>query len=53
MSMMIDSDFLQTLLTTGRLALWTTIILLIVGLPTAYLLAYKGFRGKKNGRAHV
>ena len=44
--MMIDSDFLQTLLTTGRLALWTTIILLIIGLPTAYLLSYKDFRGK-------
>ena len=44
--MMIDSDFLQTLMTTGRLAFWTTTILLIIGLPVAYLLAYNDFRGK-------
>ena len=43
---MIDSEFLQTLLTTGRLAFWTTLILLIIGLPIAYLLSYNEFRGK-------
>ncbi len=43
---MIDSDFLQTIWTTGRLAFWTTVILLIIGLPVAYLLSYTNFRGK-------
>jgi molybdate transport system permease protein len=36
-------DFIDTLLLTGRLAGWTTIILFIIGLPIAYLLAYKRF----------
>lgn len=44
--MMTDNDFLQTILTTGNLALWTTIILLIIGLPIAYLLSYNDFKGK-------
>ncbi len=43
---MTDNDFLQTILTTGNLALWTTIILLIIGLPIAYLLSYNDFKGK-------
>ena len=39
-------DFLQTMATTGNLALWTTVILLIIGLPVAYFLAYGDFKGK-------
>ncbi|MDR1737329.1 MAG: molybdate ABC transporter permease subunit [Candidatus Symbiothrix sp.] len=35
-----DADFVQTLLLTARLAAATTIILLAVGLPAAYTLAY-------------
>ena len=38
-----DQDFINTLLLTGKLAGWTTFILFIVGLPMAYLLAYKRF----------
>lgn len=41
-----NSDFIQTIVTTANLALWTTVILLIVGLPAAYALAYNEFRGK-------
>jgi molybdate transport system permease protein len=40
---MMDQDFINTLLLTGKLAGWTTFILFIVGLPMAYLLAYKQF----------
>ena len=38
-----NSDFLNTLLLTGKLAGWTTIILLLIGFPIAYLLAYRRF----------
>jgi len=38
-----STDFVQTLWLTGRLAGLTTLILLIVGMPLAYLLAYKRF----------
>ncbi len=38
-----STDFIQTLLLTSRLAGFTTLILLIVGMPVAYLLAYKRF----------
>jgi len=38
-----NEDFINTLLLTGKLAGWTTIILFIIGLPIAYLLAYKRF----------
>ena len=38
-----DQDFINTLLLTGRLAGWTTLILFIIGFPIAYLLAYKRF----------
>ncbi len=41
-----SGDFLQTMATTGNLALWTTVILLIIGLPVAYFLAYGDFKGK-------
>lgn len=40
---MVDSEFIQTLLLTGKLASYTTAILLVVGLPVAYMLAYKRF----------
>jgi len=38
-----NQDFIQTLLLTAKLATWTTAILLVVGFPVAYLLAYKRF----------
>ena len=40
---MINQDFTNTLLLTGRLAGWTTAILFVIGFPIAYLLAYKRF----------
>jgi len=40
---MMNEDFLNTLLLTGRLAGWTTLILLVIGFPIAYLLAYRRF----------
>ena len=38
-----SEDFVKTLLLTGKLATWTTVILFLIGLPLAYLLAYKRF----------
>jgi len=38
-----EPEFYQTLLLTGKLATWTTILLLLIGFPVAYLLAYKRF----------
>lgn len=38
-----SEDFINTLLLTGKLAGWTTAILFVIGLPIAYLLAYKRF----------
>jgi molybdate transport system permease protein len=38
-----DTDFINTLLLTGRLAFWTTFILFVFGFPLAYLLAYRRF----------
>ena len=38
-----NEDFLNTLLLTGKLAGWTTVILLIIGFPVAYLLVYRRF----------
>jgi len=40
---MVNQDFINTLLLTGKLASWTTFILFIIGFPLAYLLAYKRF----------
>lgn len=40
------SDFSQTLLLTGKLAALTTLLLLVLGVPLAYWLAYARFRGK-------
>ncbi len=44
--MITENDFLQTILTTGNLALWTTVILLMIGMPIAYILSYSDFKGK-------
>lgn len=41
-----DSTFAQTLWLTGKLAVFTTVILIIIGLPLAYWLAYSKFRLK-------
>lgn len=41
-----DPDFLQTLWITLKLALITTFVLLIIGLPISYWLAYSRFRFK-------
>lgn len=41
--MIMGSDFIQTMLLTGKLATCTTILLLLIGFPLAYLLAYKHF----------
>lgn len=41
-----DTEFLTTLWVTLKLALSTTGILIILGLPIAYFLAYSTFRGK-------
>lgn len=38
-----NEDFISTLLLTGKLAGWTTLILLITGFPVAYWLVYKRF----------
>ncbi|MFM2290541.1 MAG: hypothetical protein RIS29_354 [Bacteroidota bacterium] len=38
-----NEDFIQTLLLTGKLAGWTTVILLIIGFPIAYTLVYRRF----------
>jgi len=40
---MMNQDFINTLLLTGKLAGWTTVILLVIGFPIAYLLAYRRF----------
>lgn len=41
--MIVGEDFLQTMFLTGKLAVSTTVLLLIIGFPLAYLLAYKRF----------
>lgn len=38
-----NEDFINTLLLTGKLAGWTTSILLLIGFPLAALLAYRKF----------
>ncbi len=43
---MIDSEFIQTLIITFKLATFTTVILLLLGIPLAALLAFKKFRFK-------
>ncbi|MEG0925232.1 MULTISPECIES: molybdate ABC transporter permease subunit [Chryseobacterium] len=41
-----DQDFIYTLFLTGKLALITTLALIILGLPAAYWLAYSRFKMK-------
>lgn len=41
-----NQDFLYTLLLTGKLALITTSILIVIGIPVAYWLTYSKFRFK-------
>jgi molybdate transport system permease protein len=36
-------EFIATLFLTGKLAFWTTTILLLIGFPIAYILAYRSF----------
>lgn len=43
---MLNQDFIYTLLLTGKLAVITTIILIIIGIPAAYYLTYSSFRLK-------
>ena len=38
-----NTDFTNTLLLTGKLAGWTTVILFLLGFPLAYVLAYRRF----------
>ncbi len=38
-----DLDFIETLMLTGKLAFWTTLILFVVSMPIAYILAYRRF----------
>ncbi|MFI3303590.1 MAG: molybdate ABC transporter permease subunit [Rikenellaceae bacterium] len=41
-----DAEFLETLLLTGKLAVFSTSILFVVALPIAYLLAFRRFFGR-------
>jgi molybdate transport system permease protein len=41
-----SSEFIETLLVTGKLAVATTILLFIIGLPVSYMLAFARFRLK-------
>lgn len=41
-----DQDFIYTLVLTGKLATITTIVLIVVGLPIAYWLAYSKYKIK-------
>lgn len=40
---MFDSDFVETMWLTAKLATWTTVILFVIGLPIAYGLVYRRF----------
>lgn len=48
-----SSDFIDTLLLTGKLAGWTTAILFVIGFPIAYLLAYRRFPLKSVAEALI
>ena len=50
---MMDQDFIDTLLLTGKLAGWTTAILFVIGFPIAYLLAYRRFPLKSVAEALI
>lgn len=43
---MLDQNFTYTLLLTGKLAIVTTVILILTGIPVAYWLAYSRFKLK-------
>lgn len=43
---MLDQDFFYTLLLTGKLALVTTTVLVIIGIPVAYWITYSRFKLK-------
>ena len=43
---MLDQDFIYTLLLTGKLALITTLVLILTGIPIAYWLNYSRFKLK-------
>lgn len=43
---MLDQDFIYTLLLTGKLALVTTLVLILIGIPIAYWLNYSHFKLK-------
>ncbi|MCY1661010.1 molybdate ABC transporter permease subunit [Chryseobacterium sp. SL1] len=43
---MLDQEFIYTLFLTGKLALVTTLILIIIGIPMAYWLTYSRFKLK-------
>lgn len=40
---MFDSDFVETMWLTAKLATWTTVILFVIGMPIAYGLVYRRF----------
>ena len=50
---MMNQDFIDTLLLTGKLAGWTTAILFVIGFPIAYLLAYRRFPLKSFAEALI
>ena len=50
---MMNQDFIDTLLLTGKLAGWTTAILFVIGFPIAYLLAYRRFPLKSVAEALI
>ncbi len=50
---MMNQDFIDTLLLTGKLAGWTTAILFVIGFPIAYLLAYRRFPLKSIAEALI
>lgn len=41
-----DQDFIYTLLLTGKLALVTTTVLIVIGIPVSYALSYSRFKFK-------
>jgi len=49
----LDSDFINTLALTGELAVITTALLLVIGLPIAYWLTYSRFKMKAGFEALI
>ena len=48
-----DKEYIETLLLTIKLATCTTVVLLVIGLPTAWFLAYSRFKLKSIIEAFV